>query len=297
MSGGCPPAPRLTRGRVARGAVLGIGGLVACWRLAAAQTGPWHVSPPSPTVGDTVWFARQVTTSPEWRVRAGKFDETDEIGSLGDPAVLRAPNGWVIRYPIVVWVTGTHTINLPPLWRLAPDGRTDSLPGGTVRLEVRSVIPDSVKQPEPRFVIAPLRPERRNPAAPLIAIAASALLLAGAIAWRRRPSLVALIPPQVPLEREVPDVRWVAAGEPKAVAARALEQLRAAIARRHRRASPGLSTIECLAILEHELSDIPLRQLTDVLTQLERVAFASAHGADVAVLAERARALARELAP
>jgi hypothetical protein len=52
-----------------------------------------------------------------------------------------------------------------------------------------------------------------------------------------------------------------------------------------------------LGVLEHELPDIPLRQLTDVLTQLERVAFASAHGADVAVLAERARALARELAP
>ena len=65
----------------------------------------------------------------------------------------------------------------------------------------------------------------------------------------------------------------------------------------HPRASTALSTPECLGVLEHELPDIPLRQLTDVLTQLERVAFASAHGADVAVLAERARALARELAP
>src|SRR5258705_1996975 len=35
-------------------------------------------------------------------------------------------------------------------WRLAPDGRADSVPGGTVRLDVQSVIPDSVKQPQPR---------------------------------------------------------------------------------------------------------------------------------------------------
>ncbi len=46
-----------------------------------------------------------------------------------------------------------------------------------------------------------------------------------------------------------------------------------------------------------QIPDIPLRQLTEVLTQLERVGFASAQGAEAAVLAERARALARELAP
>jgi hypothetical protein len=183
------------------------------------------------------------------------------------------------------------------VWRLAPDGRADSLPGGTVRLDVRSVIPDSVKQPQPRSAIAPLRPDRRNPAPLLLAIAVSAVALAGAIVWRRRPSRGLPPTPHVPLDGEVPDARWLAAGEPKAVAARAAGGLRVAIARAHPRASPALSTAECLAILERELPDIPLRQITDVLTQLERVAFASAHGADVAVLAERARALVRELAP
>jgi hypothetical protein len=101
----------------------------------------------------------------------------------------------------------------------------------------------------------------------------------------------------VPLEGEVPDARWLAAGEPKAVAARAAGQLRVAIARGHPRASQALSTAECLAVLADELPDIPLRQVTDVLTQLERVAFASAHGADVALLADRARALVQELVP
>ena len=285
------------RHRVARGAILCAAGVAAFSLLGAAQTGSWSVSPPSPTVGDTVWLARQVSTPAGWRVRAGKFEEVDEVGSLGEPAVLRAPDGWVIRYPVVVWVTGPRTITLPPVWRLAPDGRTDSVPGGTVRLDVRSVIPDTVQQPQPRSAIAPLRPRRRNPAVLLLAIAASAVLLAGAIAWRRRPSRVVPPAPPVPLEGEVPDARWLAAGEPKAVAARALGQLRAAIARAHPKAVTALSTTECLAVLATELPDIPLRQVADVLTQLERVAFASAHGADVAMLAERARALARELAP
>jgi len=285
------------RRRMARVAVLSVVGIIACGGLAAGQAGPWAVSPPHPTVGDTVWLTRQVTAPAGWRVRAGKFDDGDAIGSLGDAAVLWAPGGWVIRYPVVAWTIGTHTIVLPPVWRLAPDGRADSLPGGAVRLDVQSVIPDSVKQPQPRSAIAPVRTRRRNPVTLWLAIAASTALLVGAIAWRRRLPRPVAPPPHVPLEGEVPDARWLAAGEPKAVAARAAWRLRAAIARAHPRASVALGTAECLAILAHELPDIPLRQVTDVLTQLERVAFASGHGADAGVLAERARALARELAP
>jgi len=287
----------LARRRVARCAALSVVGLAAGWGIAAAQAGSWAASPPHPTVGDTVWLSRQVGVPAGWRVRPGKLVDADEIASLGDPVVLRAPDGWVIRYPVVVWVTGTRTVSLPPVWRLAPDGRTDSVPGGAAQLDIRSVIPDSLKQPQARGAIAPLRPDRRRPAALLVAFAASALLLAGAIAWRRRPARLVPTDPHVPLEGEVPDARWLAAGEPKAVAARAAGRLRIAIAQAHAAASPALSTAECLAILERTVPDIPLRQITEVLTQLERVAFASAHGADVAVLAERARALARELAP
>src|SRR5207245_713515 len=41
----------------------------------------------------------------------------------------------------------------------------------------------------------------------------------------------------------------------------------------------------------------PRRDLRDVLTALDQVAFATAHGADVGALAQRARALAAKLAP
>jgi Ca-activated chloride channel family protein len=230
-------------------------------------------------VGDTVWLAREVRVPAGWHVRAGKLDESGAIGSLGDAGMLRAPDGWVIRYP-VVWTTGMHTVLLPPVWRLAPDGHTDSLPGGAVQVDVRSVIPDSVKQPQPRSAIAPLRPHRRNPVALLLAILASTALLAGVIAWRRRPARHIAPPLHVPLEGEVPDARWLAAGEPKAVAARAAGRLRVAIARAHPRASlyaqhgrvPGRPSSGT-----GTLPDIALtRRVTDALTRSSGIAFASA---------------------
>jgi hypothetical protein len=128
---------RLARRRVARSAVLSV---ALSWQVAAAQAGAWAVSPPRPTVGDTVWVARHVTVPAAWRVRAGKFEDADEVGSLGDAAVLRAPDGWVIRYPVVVWVTGGRTIAMPPggAWRrMAAPTRS----GGTVRLDVPASFP------------------------------------------------------------------------------------------------------------------------------------------------------------
>src|SRR3989449_5940084 len=62
------------------------------------------------------------------------------------------------------------------------------------------------------------------------------------IAWRRRSPREVAAPPPVPLEPEVPDARWLAAGEPKAVAARAIWRLRAALAGAVSPAHPALST-------------------------------------------------------
>ena len=81
------------------------------------------------------------------------------------------------------------------------------------------------------------------------------------------------------------------------MAARATWRLRAALARAIPEAHPALSTAECLAAVERARADAPLRELRDLLEQLDRVAFASAHGTDVAALATMARQLARELAP
>ena len=280
-------------------ALLAILGVVASWRRATAQNAPWRASPAAPTVGDTIWLEREVPAPAGWQVRAGKLEAREDVEPLGDPAVLRSRTGggWVVRYGIAVWTPGSHTLTLPPLWRIGPDGRSDSSAGGAASVVVASVLPDSLKAPDPRGPLGPLRLERRNAGPPLVAALLSIGLLAAGVAARRRSPRQVPSPPPVPLEREVPDARWLASGEPRAVATRATWRLRAALARAVPAAHAALDTHECLAVVERARPKAAVRELRDVLEQLDRVAFASAEGTDVAGLAARARRLAQELAP
>jgi len=276
---------------------LAVLGVVATWRRGTAQTATWTASPPTPTVGDTIWLERALTAPTGWQVRPGKLEATEAVEPLADPVVRRSASGWVVRYAIVTWKPGAHKLALPPLWLLGPDGRADSTAGGTTTFSVTSVIPDSLRSPSPQGLLAPLRAAHQDPLPPLAALALAAGLLAAGVALRRRRPRALEPAPPVPLEREVPDTRWLAAGEPKAVAARAIWRLRAALARAVPEAHPALATAECLAVVERARPDAPLRELRDLLEQLDRVAFASAHGTDVAGLSALARRLTRELAP
>jgi hypothetical protein len=265
--------------------------------LLVLQVGAWVATPPRPTVGDTIWLEREIPVPAGWQVRASKLEAREDIEPLGAPAVLRSRAGWVVRYGVAVWTPGTHTLTLPPLWRIGPDGRSDSSAGGAASVVVASVLPDTLKVHDPRGPLGPLRLERRNAVPPLVAALVSiGLLVAGVAARRRAPRQVAPAPP-VPLEREVPDARWLAAGEPRAVATRATWRLRAALARAVPEAHLALDTHESLGVVERARPGAPVPELRDVLEQLDRVAFASAQGTDVAALAARARRLAQELAP
>src|SRR5207247_1435233 len=241
----------------------------------AAQTATWIASPPAPTAGATIWLERTIAVPAGWQVRAGKLDATEAVEPLADPAVLRRGGGWVVRYAVVAWKPGVHRLGLPHLWLLGPDGRADSTAGGTTSLSVASVIPDSLLRPSPQGLLAPLRAAHRDPLPPLAALALAAGLLAtGVVVRRRRPRTLEPAPP-VPLEREVPDTRWLAAGEPKAVAERAIGRLRAALARAVPEAHSALDTAECLAVVERARPDAPLRELRDLLEQLDRGSRAS----------------------
>ena len=261
------------------------------------QSDGWSVSPERPTVGDTIRVERLIETPAGWRVRAGKMDQYSDVEQLGDPTLVARATGWSVSYLLVAWKAGSSTIAMPSVWRLGPDGSTDSLSGGSVTLRIASVIPDTVTAPQPQPSLGLLRLDHSN-AIPLLAgVVLAAGALVGLIAWRRRG------PRQVPdelaraTEAEVADQRWLAAGEPKAVAARAAQRLRHALARAIPEAHEALSTTECLAVVERARPDAPVRDLRDLLQALDQVAFASAHGIDVAPLAARARALARQLSP
>jgi len=282
---------------IARCSLVAVLGVLASWRLATGQGGGWASAPANPTVGDTIWVERTVTVPPGWQVRAGKLDATEDVEALVDPAVLRTAGGWLVRYAVVAWKPGTHKLTLPRVWLLAPDGRADSSAAGTTTFRVASVIPDSLLRPSPQGLLAPLRAAHENPLPPVLAASLAVALLVAGVARRRRAPRVLDPAPQVPVEREVPDTRWLAAGEPKAVAARAIWRVRAALARAVPAAHDALDTAECLAVVEQARPDAPLRELRELLEQLDRVAFASAHGTDVAALSAMARRLGRDLAP
>lgn len=261
------------------------------------QQTSWVAVTPRPTVGDTIWLERTVPVAAGWRVRVAKLDPGASTEPLGDALVVRASGGegWTVRVPVVAWAPGVQAIEMPPLWRLGPDGSADSLAGGTATFRVTSVIPDSVPRPAPQPALAPLRLDRRTPLPALAGVLLSAGMLVGLVAWRRRPPRGAGPQGELELDAEVADARWVAAGEPRAVAARASHLLRGAIARAVPAAHTGLSTSECLDVVERARPEAPLRQLRELLSALDQVAFATAHGVDVGPLAARARAVAREL--
>jgi hypothetical protein len=249
-------------------------------------------------VGDTIWLERTIGTPAGWRVRPGRLEQSEDVEPLADPTVRRSSEGWTVRYAVVAWTPGPHTLALPPIWQLGPAGEADSVAGGAAVFAVRSVLPsaDTGQRPAPKEAIAPLGSELRRPWPPLLAV----LIVVGAVGaglwWRRRPRRAMAPSPQVPLEPEVPNGRWLEAGEPKAVAARAAYQLRSAVAVAVPAAHEALATGECVAAVEREAAGAPVRELRDVLGALDQVAYATAHGVDVAALAERARRLAGEFA-
>jgi hypothetical protein len=271
-------------------------GVVASWRHATGQGG-WVVVPSAPTVGDTVWLSRAVPADAGWRVRPGRLDPAQEIEPLGDPEVARTSGGWLVRYPVALWTPGRHEIALPPVWRLGPAGQADSVPGGTVAVQVRRVLPDSGTKPDPKPALGPLGREQHSAWPPATAASLAVATLAAGIWARRRGPRRVPPPPAIAVGAEVADAKWVAAGEPKAVAARATALLRGALGKAVPQAHPALSTAECLAAVTTHAPGAPHRELRELLIALDQIGFATAHGTDVAALAARARALARGLAP
>ncbi len=253
------------------------------------------VRPARPTVGDTVWLERRFPLASGWRLRPGRLAGGEDVEPLGEPIVGRTGADWIVRYPVTAWVPGQHAVTLPPVWRLGPNGQADSLAGGSAAFDLRSVIPDSVTAPAPRPALAPLRPVRRDPRPVLLATLGAGAALAGALWWRRRLPRRPGPPAPGPLAPEVPDARWLDAGEPKAVAARAAGGLRVTLARVVPEAHVGLPTADCLAKLQLHRPQAPVRDVAAVLEALDQIAFASVPGPDVAALARRARVLAAGL--
>jgi len=261
----------------------------------AVADSQWMISPPSPTVGDTIWLFRVVSHAPDWRVRPGAFDNQGDVVSLGDPLVQFGATADTVRYAVVAWTAGSHRFPLPSLWLMGSGGRSDSLGGGTGTVFVRSVIPEDSLRPAPKALLPPLDPQPAHLWPPLLAGALGVGALVTAIRIRRRTAPGTVPPAEFVTGGGAPDARWLAAGEPKAVAARATRVLRQALARVVPDAVESLPVREALDAAEGKMPGATFRRVRDALLTLDQVAYAVAHGTDVARVAADARTLAREL--
>lgn len=244
------------------------------------------------TVGDTIWVTRTVDLPPGRSLRAADWEAADPVELLGPPRISLGPGSAEVAYPVAVWRTGDHTVEVPGPLLLAADGGVDSLASASVTLRVASVLPrpatDTTLRPQPP---ADFVPRPATTLVPLIALLVVAVALLAPLHWwwRRRgtprpkaPAQELGGPVRPPLER------WADAGEPRAVAAAATARLRLALASRLPAALPSLDTETVLAHVAQQRPDWPVAELSDLLRELDQARFGTGALPDAVVLARRA---------
>jgi hypothetical protein len=243
--------------------------LAGLFLAAGAQNG-------DPTVGDTIWLTRTVLVPEGRTLRPADWNPPDPVELLGPPRVTSRGDSTDVTYPIVVWRTGADTVELPGPILLGANGTVDSLPGQSIILYIRSVLPavprDSTLAPQPRADFVPRRTVSVLPVLLLWLIAG--LLIAPLHWWWRRRGKerqVFTLPP--PRGGEPPLERWADAGESRAVAAAATARLRRAIAEALPGAHVGLDTEDLLPVIRAARPAWPLGELGDLLRSLDEARF------------------------
>jgi hypothetical protein len=248
---------------------------------------------PQPTVGDTIWLTRSVAVPSGYVVRASDWDPADPVELLGRPRVVMTGDSARISYPAVVWRPGPQQIELPGPLLLGPGGKVDSLPGESVRVTVRSVlppgVPDSAIPPQPRAALVTREETSLAPLA-ILWVAGLLALLPLHLWWRRRGKPVPVAPPRAELT-DPPLARWADDGEYRAVANVAAVRLRTALAQRVSAAHPALDTERLLAQLAAARPDWPLDELAELLRALDDARFGRAGSPEALELSQTTLAM------
>lgn len=250
---------------------------------------------PLPTVGDTIWVRRAVRLPPRHTARAPAWEPEGDIELLGHPELTLRADSAIIRYPLVAWTPGTHSVEVPSPTLLAPDGAIDSLAPVTVRIQVASVLPDlpdSAIAPQPGAGIV-ARPSASLLPLVLLGVAALAMLAPLHWWWRRRGT--PLPPAPSPESTPVPVERWAGAGEARSVLALAAARLRGAIRAADPDAHEGLDTASCIALIAERHPDWPVDDIDDTLRAIDAMRFAPGTSEDALTLHRQAEALAARI--
>ncbi len=254
--------------------------------LAVQGTG-WQATPTHPTVGDTVLLERSVPVPAGAVLRLAPLEGSAILEPLGPPEATHLEGRVRIRYVAAPFAPGNHSVQMPSAELIYPDGRTEIILGGAAALNVISVLPSGIPA-EPRWSSPPIPRRPVNVVPPVILVGSILILLALWVWWRRR------VGPRPDPETEdvqpaVPVDQWLAAGEVRAVAAVLAEQLRERIAGEVPAAGRALDTEECMAELARLKPDWPLRDLGELLRELDRARFAPLRSGDLLDLPYRAK--------
>lgn len=253
---------------------------------------------PLPRVGDTVWVTRTVSLPPGTVPRVPEWTPSGDVELLA-PGIAVAHDGVVdLRFPVAIWSSGPHVIDVPGPLLLGAGGSVDTVVAAPISVTIASVLPDSIHRDS---VIArppaPVLPPFETDPGPLVlwmglgAVVATAILL---VRRRRRPSELAIAADPAPADPPVG--RWIAAGEGRAAAAIAALGLRTAIHRGFEAADPRLDTSAVLRLLEGSRPQWPVAEIRRVLGALDQVRFgASDGGGDVGPLVADADRLAHDV--
>jgi len=250
----------------------------------------------APTVGDTIWLVRTVAVPGGSAVRPASWNPTGDLETLGPPRVTTRGDSVEIAYPVVVWLPGSRTVDVPGPLLLLAGGGVDSIPAERMTVTVASILPAGV--PESALRIQPaaqpvMRGERTPRSLLAMLLLATVLLVPVHLLWRRRGRPLPRVPaPPVPA---LPLDRWADAGEVRVVLAAATSSLRDVIARAVPEATPAVDVPQVLAAVRASRPEWPLDEIADVLGALEEARFRPEAFPDPAGLATWAQTLATKL--
>ena len=141
-----------------------------------------------PTVGDTLWAARRLAVPAGVTLRPRPARAVGPVEPLGVPEVHLVEGEVVVRYPLVAWEPGRHTVTLPGAILVRDDGWSDTLPDWTAVLEVASVLPAGPRDSLPVQPPAGVVPRSGRSPLPILLLGGLAILGLAPLhlAWRRR---------------------------------------------------------------------------------------------------------------
>ncbi len=257
----------------------------------------WSVAPTPSTIGDTVVLEREIAVAdPTASLRLAPIEGSLLVEPLAGPEAITASDGFIVRYVVALFETGDHTIPMPDIELVYPTGRLETRVGGEAFVTVLSVLPQGESLPAPRASREPIpRNVLRTAPAILLVMGVVALTVGWGLVRRRSRLRPVWAGVGKGGEDASPVSRWIAAGEPRAVATVTTHEVRVRVQQYVPEAEPSLDLEDWLHTVEAHRPDWPLRELSEVMQALERASFAPAIPSDVIALTDEAQVIVQTI--